>query len=64
MVSGMGGPRNYTPLSHQLAKQEERSLLQGLQATDPASGMDTVTSMSDPEVISDDDGEWRYHPVE
>ena len=34
-----------------------------MQTADPVSGVDTITSMSDPEAISDDDDGWGDDPA-
>ena len=54
MVSGTDEQRDFTPLIYQLAEQESRALPPGVLAADLGSGMDSVASMSDLEVISDD----------
>ena len=41
-----------------------RSLPPGVQTADPVSGVDTIASMSDPEVISDDDDGWGDDPAD
>ena len=50
-----GGQRNYEPLHRQLTEQAERSLPDKVRMVNPVEDAETVRSMSEPEVMSDDE---------
>ena len=64
MIPGIGGHRNFALLSHQLAEQVGRPLPREVQAADPAPDMGTIASVSDPEMISDDDERLSDNPAD
>ena len=55
MILGTSGQRNYTPLLRQLIEQERRSLTREVRTANPASDKETIASISDPKIISDDE---------
>ena len=55
LISGSQGQRNYyAPLCRQLAEQAEIPLPREVRAAGPARDLETIASMSEPELISND----------
>ena len=55
ILPGTGDQHNYTPLHRQLTEQAERSLPDEVRMINPVEEAETVRSMLEPEVISDDE---------